>query len=29
MQKAIAAMAEVIECLYNKEHNGKIMIDDT
>lgn len=25
---AIVTMAEVIECLYNKPHNGKIIIDD-
>ena len=27
--KAIVTMAEVIEYLYNKEYNGKIIIDDT
>lgn len=26
---AIVTMAEVVECLYNKEYNGKIIIDDT
>ncbi len=26
---AIVSMADVIECLYNKEYNGKIIIDDT
>ena len=26
---AIVSMADVIECLYNKECNGKIIIDDT
>ncbi len=26
---AIVSMADVIECLYNKEYNGKIVIDDT
>ena len=26
---AIVTMEEVIECLYNKEINGKIVIDDT
>ena len=27
--KAIVDMSEVTECLYNKEYNGKIIIDDT
>ena len=26
---AIVTMDEVVECLYNKEYNGKIVIDDT
>lgn len=26
---AIVSMAEVVECLYNKECNGKVVIDDT
>ena len=26
---AIVSMAEVVECLYNKECNGEIVIDDT
>ena len=26
---AIVTMAEVTECLYNKEYNGKVIIDDT
>ena len=26
---AIVDMAEVVECLYNKEVNGKVVIDDT
>ena len=26
---AIVTMAEVVECLYNKEYNGKVIIDDT
>ena len=26
---AIVTMEEVVECLYNKEYNGKVVIDDT
>ena len=26
---AIVTMAEVVECLYNREYKGKVMIDDT
>ena len=26
---AIVTMAEVVECLYNKEYKGKVIIDDT
>ena len=26
---AIVTMAEVTECLYNQEYNGKVIIDDT
>ena len=26
---AIVTMEEVVECLYNKECNGKVVIDDT
>lgn len=26
---AIVSMADVIECLYNKEYNGKVIIDDS
>ena len=26
---AIVDMEEVVECLYNKECNGKVVIDDT
>ena len=26
---AIVTMAEVVECLYNKECDGKVVIDDT
>ena len=26
---AIVSMADVVECLYNKECNGKVVIDDT
>ena len=26
---AIVDMAEVVECLYNKEVNGRVVIDDT
>ena len=26
---AIVTMAEGVECLYNREYNGKVMIDDT
>ena len=26
--KAIVTMAEVVECLHNKEYNGEVIIDD-
>ena len=26
---AIVTMEEVVECLYNKEYKGKVIIDDT